>query len=260
MAILAGQAAIVTGAAQGIGRAVAETLASEGANVLLLDIQDDATTAVAEEIARKYGVQTAYLHTDITVASDVDAMARTCMERFGRIDILVNVAGGALMFGYRRSPLEETSEEQFRRLVEINLHGPFLLTHAVLGQMKKQQYGRILLVSSGAGRGSSRTGIHGYAAAKAGLLGFVRQVARESGAFGVTVNSVAPGLIDSGARVRGMWDNDTDAGRQAFLDGVAVKRLGTPADIAAAILYFVSPQAGYTTGQTLLVDGGHLMF
>ena len=260
MAILTGQVAIVTGAAQGIGKAVAETLASEGANVLLVDIQDDTTTAVAEEIARNFGVKTAYLHTDITAAADAEAMARTCMDQFGRIDILVNVAGGALAFGYRKGPLEGTSEEQFRRLIDINLHGPFLLTRAVIGQMKKQRYGRVLLVSSGAGRGSSRTGIHGYAAAKAGLLGFVRQVAREAGAFGITVNSVAPGLIDSGTRVRSAWEDDTDAGRDAFLDGVAVKRLGTPADVASAILYFVSPQGAYTTGQTLLVDGGHLMF
>jgi 3-oxoacyl-[acyl-carrier protein] reductase len=95
--------------------------------------------------------------------------------------------------------------------------------------------------------------------AKAGLLGFVRQVAREAGEFGITINSVAPGLID-GPRVRMAWDNDTDDDRQAFFDGVAVKRLGTATEIASAILYFVSPQAAYTTGQTLLVDGGHLMF
>ena len=259
MAMLAGQVAIVTGAAQGMGKAVAETLASEGANVLLADIQDDVTEEVAREIALKCGVKTAFVHTDITAAADAALMARTCLERFGRIDILVNVAGGALAFGYTKGPLEDAAEEQFRRLVDINLHGPFLLTRAVIGQMKTQRYGRILLVSSGAGRGASRTGIHGYAAAKAGLLGFVRQVAREAGEFGITVNSVAPGLIDN-PRVRTAWDKDTDTGRQAFFDGVAVKRLGTATDIASAILYFVSPQAAYTTGQTLLVDGGHLMF
>jgi 3-oxoacyl-[acyl-carrier protein] reductase len=258
--ILAGQAAIVTGAAQGIGRAVAEILASEGANVVLADVQDDLTTEVAREIAEKYGVRTAYAHTDITVAADAEAMARTCLEQFGRIDILVNVAGGALAFGYRKKPLEETSETEFKGGVEINLHGPFLVTRAVIGQMKKQGYGRILLISSGAGRSASRTGIHSYAAAKAGLLGFVRQVAREVGAFGITVNSVAPGLINSGKRVQTAWDNDTEERRQAFFDGVAIKRLGTPADIASAVFYFVSPQAGYTSGQTLLVDGGHYMF
>jgi 3-oxoacyl-[acyl-carrier protein] reductase len=259
MAILAGQAAIVTGAAQGMGAAVAEALASEGAQVLLADILDDMTEAVAREIELRHGANTAFVHTDITAAADVANLARTCLARFGRIDILVNVAGGALAFGYRKGPLEDVPEEQFRRLVDINLHGPFLLTRAVIGQMKTQRYGRILLVSSGAGRGASRTGIHGYAAAKAGLLGFVRQVAREAGEFGITVNSVAPGLIDN-PRVRMAWDKDTAAGRQAFFDGVAVKRLGTATEIASAILYFVSPQAAYTTGQTLLVDGGHLMF
>jgi 3-oxoacyl-[acyl-carrier protein] reductase len=122
-----------------------------------------------------------------------------------------------------------------------------------------QSYGRILLVSSGAGRGASCAGTDGYAAAKAGLLGVVLQLAREAGEFGITANSVAPGLID-GPRGRVASDNDTDDGRQAVFDGVVVKRLGTATEIASAILYFVLPQAAYTTGRTLLVDGGHLMF
>src|ERR1700682_2692876 len=125
MAILAGQGAIVSGAAYGMGAAVAETLASEGANVVLADILDDVTEEVAREIALKHGVQTAFVHTAITVAAAAAMVARTCLERFGRIDILVNVAGGALAFGYRKGPLEDASEEQFPRLVDITLHGPF---------------------------------------------------------------------------------------------------------------------------------------
>jgi 3-oxoacyl-[acyl-carrier protein] reductase len=257
--LLKDQAAIVTGAAQGMGRAVAETLAREGADVVLVDVQDALAATAAREIEQRFGVRAVFAHADITSANDVEGAAQTCVKRFGRIDVLVNVAGGALAFGFRARPLEETSEEDFRRVVDINLHGPFLMTRAVIGQMKRQQYGRILLISSGAGRSASRTGIHAYAAAKAGLLGFVRQLAREVGVAGITVNSVAPGLIDN-PRVRAAWDNDTPAGRQAFLDSVAVKRLGTPEEIAEAILYFVSPQAAYTTGQTLLVDGGHYMF
>ena len=259
MGLLTGQAAIVTGAARGMGRAVAATLAREGANLVLVDIQDAEGEAAARDIAEQAGIRAVFAHADITVASEVEAAAKGCVDQFGRIDILVNVAGGAMAFGFRGRPLEETREEDFRRVVEINLFGPFLVSKAVVAQMKRQRYGRILLISSGAGRSSSRTGIHAYAAGKAGLLGFMRQLAREVGVDGITVNSVAPGLI-SNPLVRSTWEKNTPAGRQAFLDGVAVKRLGTPEEIAEAVLYFVSPQAAYTTGQTLLVDGGHYMF
>ncbi len=258
MSLLSGHAAIVTGAAQGIGRAVAEALAGQGANLVLADIQDELTQTVAGIIAQQYSVQVHFVHTDITVDADAQKMARTCLDQFGRIDILVNVAGGALAFGFQRKLVELTSEQDFRRLLEINLVGPFLVTHAVLPYMKQRGYGRILLISSGAGRGYSRTGIHGYGAAKAGLLGFMRQVAREVGPHGVTVNSIAPGLIRS-TRVLAAWEKDTEAGRQAFLESVAIKRMGTAEEIANAVLYFVSPHAAYTTGQTLSVDGGHYM-
>ena len=254
---LAGRVAVITGPAKGMGAAITRAFAAEGSRLALIGRDIAAIEMLAEEV-RGTGAPIV-LPCDLTDAAQCEEAAHATKDRLGRIDILVNVAGGALAFGYRKGPLEDATEEQFRRLVDLNLHGPFLLTCTVIGQMKTQRYGRILLVSSGAGRGASRTGIHGYAAAKAGLLGFVRQVAREAGEFGITINSVAPGLIDN-PRVRRAWDEDTEAGRQAFFDGVAVKRLGTAADIASAILYFVSPQAAYTTGQTLLVDGGHLMF
>jgi len=216
---LGGQAALVTGAATGMGLAIAQLLAREGASVLLVDVND--ATTQAGEIAERFDVRAMFVRADITLAAEVEAAARTCVEQFGRIDILVNVAGGALAFGFRACPLEDTREEDFRRVVDINLHGPFLVTRAVIAQMKRQEYGRILLISSGAGRSASRTGIHAYAAAKAGLLGFVRQLAREVGSHGITVNSVAPGLI-SNPRVLAAWESDTPARRQAFFDGVAI--------------------------------------
>jgi 3-oxoacyl-[acyl-carrier protein] reductase len=260
MGTLSGQAAIVTGGAQGIGRAVVEALARDGASILIADVQEERAAQTARDIAQQLDVGASSIKTDITSENDCEAVAATCLERYGRIDILVNVAGGALFLGYERKPLDETTEEDFRRVVDLNLHAAFLVARATVPSMKKRGYGRIVFISSVAGRTRSRSGIHAYAAGKAGVLGLMRDMAYELGAFGITVNSVAPGFIESNPRARAVWDNMEPAARHAFEAELAIKRPGKPEEIAAAVRYFASPDASYTTGQTLIVDGGKVAY
>lgn len=260
MGTLTGQAAIVTGGAQGIGRAVVESLARAGADVLVADLQEDRARQTADETAARLNVSATSIRTDITSAGDCEAMAALCLERYGRIDVLVNVAGGAIFLGYERRPLEETTEADFRKVVDLNLNAAFLAARAAVPAMKQRGYGRIVFISSVAGRTRSRSGVHAYAAGKAGVLGLMRDMAYELGDFGITVNSVAPGFIESNPRAKAVWEGMEAAKRQTYEAELAVKRLGKPEEIAAAVLYFASPDAGYTTGQTLIVDGGKVAY
>lgn len=260
MTVLKGQAAIVTGGAQGIGRAVVESLARAGADVLIGDLQADAARRTAEEIAGKYGVRVSSMRTDITASAQCEALAAACHGEYGRIDILVNVAGGAIFLGYERKPLEDTSEEDFRKVVDLNLNAAFFAARAVVPAMKQRRYGRIVFISSVAGRTRSRSGVHAYAAGKAGVLGLMRDMAHELGEFGITANSVAPGFIESNPKARAVWDAMDPVRKQGYEAELSVKRLGRPEEIAAAVLYFASPDAGYTTGQTLIVDGGKVAY
>jgi len=260
MGAFSGQAAIVTGGAQGIGRAVVESLAGAGANVLIADLQLERAEQTAREVAAARKVRVSSIKTDITQNADCEAMAAKCLEEFGRIDILVNVAGGAIFLGYERKPLDETSEADFRKVVDLNLNAAFLAARAVLPTMKKRGYGRIVFISSVAGRTRSRSGVHAYAAGKAGVLGLMRDMAYELGMSGITVNSVAPGFIESNPKAKAVWDAMDPVRKQAFEAELAIKRLGRPQEIAAAVLYFASPDASYTTGQTLIVDGGKVAY
>lgn len=260
MGALSDQAAIVTGGAQGIGRAVVESLAGAGANILIGDLQVDKAKQTAEEVGVQLKVRVASMKADITANADCEELAAGCLERYGRIDILVNVAGGAIFLGYERRPLDQTSEADFRKVVDLNLNAAFLAARAVVPAMKKRGYGRIVFISSVAGRTRSRSGVHAYAAGKAGVLGLMRDMAYELGESGITVNSVAPGFIESNPKARAVWDAMDPVRRQAFEAELAVKRLGKPEEIAAAVLYFASPDASYTTGQTLIVDGGKVAY
>ena len=174
-----------------------------------------------------------------------------------RLDVVVNCAGGVV--GQTMKPVEEVSEEAWRRIVAANLDGAFLFVRALIPQMKTHGRGRIVTISSGAGRSYSQTGIQAYAGAKAGLIGFTRQIARELGPFGITANSVAPGFVLSNPSSIKQWEAMGEAGQQAFFNALAVRRLGTPEDIAHAVLFFASEHASYVTGQTISVDGGRWM-
>lgn len=260
MTALKGQAAIVTGGAQGIGRAVVEALARAGADIYIGDLQADKAKQTADEVAAKYKVRVSAMRTDITANADCEALAAACLGEYGRIDILVNVAGGAIFLGYERKPLEDTSEADFRKVVDLNLNAAFLAARAVVPAMKQRRYGRIVFISSVAGRTRSRSGVHAYAAGKAGVLGLMRDMAYELGEFGITANSVAPGFIESNPKAKAVWDAMDPVRKKGYEAELSVKRLGKPEEIAAAVLYFASPDAGYTTGQTLIVDGGKVAY
>lgn len=252
-----GRVAVVTGAAHGIGRTIAVELARRGATVFAGDVlePDLGETAAA---CRAVGGTCHTLAADVTDEGQVDALASAGNQVHGAVDILVNVAGGVL--GQVGRPLEEVTPASWQEIVDVNLTGAFLCARAVAPGMKRQRYGRIVSISSGAGRSTSLTGIQAYAAAKAGQIGLTRQLAHELGPFGITSNSIAPGFVISNPSTQRQWESYGEAGQRALVDSLPLRRLGRPEDIAGAVLFFASDLAGWCTGQILSVDGGRHMF
>jgi 3-oxoacyl-[acyl-carrier protein] reductase len=176
-------------------------------------------------------------------------------SRQGRnIDILVHNAGGPL--GIPLRPIDEFSFEDWDRLFAANIHAAFAVARAALPGMRKARWGRIITISSGAGLKPSLSGLHGYAAAKHALVGFTRQLALDAGEHGITVNSVAPGLQMTSPVKQARWDSYSEEKRQTFMSRIAMRRLGTPEDIANAVVFFASPLASFVTGEVLSVNGG----
>jgi 3-oxoacyl-[acyl-carrier protein] reductase len=229
---LAGRTALVTGTAHGIGAAIAAALERSGATVHGVD--RDAV--------------------DVGDTAQVAAL----VERIGPVEILVNNAGGVV--GQVGRPLEEVSDDDWRAVVDANLTSTFVCTRAVVPAMKAADYGRIVNISSGAGRSVSLTGIQAYASAKAGQIGFTRQTAFELGPFGITVNCIAPGFVLSNPTSIAQWQSYGEEGQQALLERIATRRLGEPEDIANGVLFFVAEEASWVTGQVLSIDGGHSIF
>ncbi|HUM14262.1 MAG TPA: SDR family NAD(P)-dependent oxidoreductase [Candidatus Nitrosotalea sp.] len=254
---LDGRVAIVTGAAHGIGRAICVELAREGARVWACDVRAEplAATRAAVEAVRPGGGQAEVV--DVRDASAVSAFVGRVVEAAGRIDALVNSAGGVA--GQTMRPVDEVSDAEWREIFAINLDGAFHFTRAVAPAMKRAGRGAIVNISSGAGRSFSLTGIQAYAAAKAGLIGLTRQTARELGRHGIRVNSVAPGFLRSNPASEKQWEAMGAAGQARLLESIALGRLGAPEEIARAVLFFVSDDAAYVTGQTISVDGGQWM-
>jgi 3-oxoacyl-[acyl-carrier protein] reductase len=254
---LEGQVAVVTGAAHGLGRAICAELAREGSSVWGCDVlapELEETRRAVEAVAAgecRTGI------VDVRDARAVTAFVGQVEAASGRIDALVNVAGGVA--GQTMRPLEEVTDEEWRVIFGINLDGAFHFTRAVAPVMKRARRGAIVNISSGAGRSYSLTGIQAYASAKAGLIGFTRQTARELGAHGIRVNSVAPGFIRSNPASERQWEDMGESGQRRLLDSIALGRLGLPEDIARAVVFFLSDDAAYVTGQTISVDGGHWM-
>jgi len=224
---LSGRTALVTGTAHGIGSAIAAALQQHGAVVHSIDRDT----------------------VDVTDREQVAAL----VERIGTVDILVNNAGGVV--GQVGRPLEEVSDDEWQAVVDANLTSTFVCTRAVVPGMKAAGYGRIVNISSGAGRSVSLTGIQAYASAKAGQIGFTPQTAHELGPFGITVNSIAPGFVLSNPTSIRQWESYGEDGQRAILERIATRRLGEPEDIAHAVLFFASDYAGWITGQVLPVSG-----
>ncbi|HIY20907.1 MAG TPA: 3-oxoacyl-[acyl-carrier-protein] reductase [Candidatus Flavonifractor merdigallinarum] len=242
---LTGRNALVTGGSRGIGRAVCLELARQGANVA---INYAGSAQAAEEVAqacRELGVEAFAIQANVADAAAVDAMVKEVITRLGRIDILVNNAG----ITKDRLALQ-MKEEEFDAVLDTNLKGAFLCMKAVYRPMMKQRYGRVVNLTSIVGlRGNP--GQANYAASKAGLIGMSKSIAKELASRGVTVNLVAPGFIDTD-----MTAALPEAARTALLSSIPMARLGQPEDVARAVAFFASENAGYITGQVLCVDGG----
>jgi 3-oxoacyl-[acyl-carrier protein] reductase len=243
---LSGRVALVTGASRGIGRAIAQRLAAQGAHVVAAARGDNAR-AVVEEIAGAGGRADA-ISMDVSAAGAADDAVKGVIDRHGRLDVLVSNAGIAkdqLMLRMRR--------EDWDAVLSTNLTAAFALTQAVLKPMIRQRRGRIVCISSVVGQ-RGNAGQANYAASKAGLIGFAKSVALEVASRGITVNVVAPGLIDTD-----MTRAITEAARDEWAAKIPLGRLGTPDDIAAAVCFLASDEASYITGQVVAVNGGLYM-
>src|SRR5690349_21222915 len=245
-----GKTVIVTGGAHGFGRAIAVAFAERGARVWACDVLGQElrdTKALA-------GPSCTARLVDVTDKSAVDDFVREAAAESGQVDILVNNAGGVL--GQTGRPLEEISPRDWQRIFDVNVTGAFYCAQAVAPRMKAARAGRIVNISSGAGLGISLTGIQAYAAAKAAQIGLTRQLAHELGAWGITVNNIAPGFVRSNPTTERQWESYGEAGQRELVERIALKRLGTPDDIAHAVLFFASEYSGWITGKVLSVDGG----
>lgn len=246
---LSNQVAIVTGATGGLGQAIATALAAAGANVVVNYARSaEAAEALVDRLTGM-GVEALAVQADIATADGADALVKAVLERFGRVDILVNNAGIN-----RDTLLMRMKESDWDSVLDTNLKGAFLCTKAVTRPMMKARSGRIINIGSVAGL-VGNPGQANYSAAKAGMIGMTRAIARELGSRKITVNCVAPGAIDAG-----MLLELNEEQRENFLKQIPLERFGRPEDVAAAVVFLAGPGAEYITGQTLAVDGGLTMY
>lgn len=242
------QTAIVTGGSRGIGRAVAVRLAKDGMNLVINYRGNSAAAEEAERLCRELGAEVLLVQGDVSRAEDCEKLAAQAKEAFGRVDVLVNNAGIT-----RDGLLARMTEEDFRAVLDVNLVGPWNMMKAVNRIMMKQRYGRIVNLSSVTGL-MGNMGQTNYAAAKAGILGMTKSYAREVASRGITVNAVAPGFIDTD-----MTEAMPEGAKDKIITGIPMGRTGKPEDVAEAVAFLASEQAGYITGEVLRVDGGMAM-
>jgi 3-oxoacyl-[acyl-carrier protein] reductase len=248
-----GKTAIVTGAAHGFGRAISIAFAARGASVWACDVIEDEVLETQKLCAATGGACVARV-VDVSDKDAVEAFVADASAATGRVDILVNNAGGVL--GQVGRALEDVSQTDWQKIFDVNVTGAFLFSQAVAPGMKTARAGRIVNISSGAGLGISLTGIQAYASAKAAQIGLTRQLAHELGPWGITVNNIAPGFVRSNAATERQWQSYGAEGQRELVDRIALKRLGTPEDIAYGVLFFASDFANWITSQVISIDGG----
>ena len=244
-----GKVALVTGAGQGMGRAVSERLSSGGARLVINDADANSAAGTTAALVGR-GEDAVAIAGDVSSSNDVIRMVEKTLGRFGSLDILVNNAGVL-----RPTAVIDIEEEEWDWVLNVNLKGTYLCSRAVLPGMREQGWGRIINFSSTAGKSVSTVGGAHYTAAKAGILGFTRHLAKEAAAFGITVNSICPGLINT-EMVRSTIDKkQTEAYAQSF----PITRLGEPSEVAELVAFLASDKAAYITGASLDINGGDLM-
>ncbi len=249
------QRVLVVGAARGIGRAIVSAFAENGASVVAADILAEQLQELPRSVGSTGSIET--LSVDVTSEASVAAAVDSAAGSARRIDVLVYVAGGVV--GRRPQPIEDVELEDFEAIVDVNLRGAFLMFRAVMPLMRPRGSGRIIVIASPAGLATSLTGIQSYAASKHAQVGLVKQVAREVGQHGVTVNAIAPGFMATSPDYERQWNSYSEEFRRNFANNIAVRRMGRPEDIADAVLFLASDRASFITGQVLPVTGSPLL-
>ncbi len=243
--MLKGKTAVVTGASRGIGRAIALKLANEGANIVINYVSSQEEADQLTEEIRALGVKALAVRADVSILGEAQNLVLKAKEEFGSVDILVNNAGIT-----RDGLLMRMSEDDFDRVIEVNLKGVFNCTRHAVPIMVKQKAGRIINITSVIGL-IGNAGQANYAASKAGVIGFTKSLAKEIGSRNITVNAVAPGFIETD-----MTADLSDKVREAAQENIALKRLGKPQNVADTVYFLASDMGEYITGQVISVDGG----